>query len=160
MRDTSLSRDNLLSPTKGKGPFSATLSPTIILERGIVWEAGFPRCWIMNGWCCLASDTAWVDERIVRSGLLCVCVLHAWPWTFESIFRLVNVIFVRGEQWMVGIQCGCGLSQLSMSRCCRRRHALHSLHLILKKFHHKSSLQSSTSSHLPPNFRYFLLAPL
>ena len=29
MRDISLSRDNSLCPTKGKGPFSATLSPTI-----------------------------------------------------------------------------------------------------------------------------------
>jgi hypothetical protein len=29
VRDILLSRDNLLSPTKGKGPFSATLSPTI-----------------------------------------------------------------------------------------------------------------------------------
>jgi hypothetical protein len=29
-RDISLSRDNSLSPTKGKGPFSATSSPTII----------------------------------------------------------------------------------------------------------------------------------
>jgi hypothetical protein len=50
----------------------------------------------MNGCCCLAFDMAWVDERIVRSGLL--CVLHVWPGTFESIFPLVNVIFVRGEQ--------------------------------------------------------------
>ena len=29
LRDILLSRDNLLSPTKGTGPFSATLSPTI-----------------------------------------------------------------------------------------------------------------------------------
>jgi hypothetical protein len=33
VRDISLSRDNSLSPTKGKGPFSATSSPTIIGQR-------------------------------------------------------------------------------------------------------------------------------